>query len=90
MRVRQMENAKGKPVANHFIIEHNGAVYFQSYDTIIAKRQMGRIILDKNYWDYSTTTGKFRNQFLREKKVDTERKIREGIYRLENLNIEKN
>ncbi len=31
-------------------------------------------------WDYSKTTGKYRNQFLDENKKATEEKIRQGVY----------
>ena len=42
--------------------------------------------LDKTYWDYSTTTGKYRNQFLGETKKETEKKIKSGEYALVDLN----
>ena len=38
----------------------------------------GKIILGTK-WDYSMTTGKYRNQFLGEDKKETQRKIKEGI-----------
>ena len=44
------------------------------------------IYLDADTWDYSVTTGKYRNQFLRENKKATERKIKDGTYILTNLN----
>ena len=44
------------------------------------------IVLDEYYWDYSSTTGKYRNQFLGEKKAETLKKIRSGEYKLKNLN----
>ena len=60
---------------------------FQSYNSIIAKRyNNGNVELDQNYWDYSLTTGKYRNVFLAEKKPETERKIKQGIYKLVDLN----
>jgi hypothetical protein len=43
-------------------------------------------VLDKNTWDYSRTTGKYRNIFLNESKKDTEAKIKSGEYKLANLN----
>ena len=80
-------NRTGQAVANQFeIYADDGAVYFQSYQSIIAKKQAGVITLDANKWDYSTTTGKYRNQFLGETKAETERKIKAGIYQLANLN----
>jgi len=77
-----------RPVANQFIIEDDKATYFQSYKSIIVKRSHADQItlLDEHYWDYSTTTGKYRNQFLNEKRPETERKIKSGEYILTNLN----
>lgn len=60
--------------------------YFQSYSTIIARIEDGQVALDKTYWDYSTTTGKYRNQFLGETKRETEAKIKSGEYVLTDLN----
>jgi hypothetical protein len=69
------------------IVESDGTRLFQSYDSVIAKvTPDGDVILDENKWDYSTTTGKYRNQFLRETKKDTTRKIQNGTYTLANLN----
>jgi len=72
---------------NQFIINTNEGVYFQSYDSIIAFiSKEGQVQLDKKFWDYSTTTGKYRNKFLNESKADTEKKIKSGEYVLVNLN----
>lgn len=72
---------------NQFIIhDDNGATFFQSYGSIIARKDRNGISLDARYWDYSKTTGKYRNLFLNEDKKETERKIADGIYKLENLN----
>jgi len=82
-----MQSKVNQLANNQFVIESNGASYFQSYQSIIAVKSVtGKISLDSNYWDYSKTTGKYRNQFLGENKAATEKKIKEGIYRLENLN----
>jgi hypothetical protein len=73
---------------NQFIIDgDNGETYFQSYDSMIACRNSnGSIMLDKKYWDYSKTTGKYRNIFLCETKKETEKKIKRGEYQLVDLN----
>ena len=64
--------------------------FFQSYESIIAFKSKGCskgiVLLDKETWDYSVTTGKYRNIFLGEKKAETERKIESGEYKLVNLN----
>ena len=80
-------NGHNGPIKNQFIIQTNEGVYFQSYNSIIAFRpSKGKIQLDENYWDYSTTTGKYRNLFLQETKHETEAKIKSGEYELVNLN----
>jgi len=68
---------------------------FQSYDSIIARRTSDPcgedfVELDRVYWDYSKTTSKYRNQFLRETKKETEKKISSGEYVLTDLNGEQN
>jgi hypothetical protein len=88
MKVKNMEGKNGQAVPNQFIImDDSGNEYFQSYDSMIAvKRLNGDVVLDVTCWDYSTTTGKYRNQFLGEKKAETIKKINSGIYKLEGLN----
>ena len=77
---------------NQYIISDktNNTEYLQSYDSIIAAKQYCKdgiiVCLDINYWDYSTTTGKYRNQFLGEGIAETRQKIKEGIYILTDLN----
>lgn len=81
------DNSNATP--NQFEIRTSLGVYFQSYDSIIAfipDRWGKKTILDEKYWNYSTTTGKYRNIFLGEKRPETERKIKEGIYLLKDLN----
>jgi len=86
MKVENMISARGNTIANQFIINDKGEVYFQSYKSIIAKKSQGKIYLDEYFWDYSVTTGKYRNDFLGEKKIDTQRKIDSGEYILTDLN----
>ena len=86
MQVENMRSARGNKVANQFIINDKGEEYFQSYRSIIAKKSQGKIYLDEYYWDYSTTTGKYRNQFLNEGIADTRKKIASGEYILTDLN----
>lgn len=63
-------------------------MYFQSYRSIIAFKPCdGKIQLDETYWDYSRTTSKYLNQFLRVSgKKEIEQKIKAGEYELANLN----
>ena len=86
VKVRNMKSSNGNSVANQFEIETDDATYFQSYNSVIAKRMIGVVYLDEYYWDYSTTTGRYRNMFLGETKKETQAKIDSGEYVLTNLN----
>ena len=92
IKVKQLRSAtSGRDIPNQFIITTEDRKIFQSYDSIIAvKINMGNekdyIVLDKIYWDYSRTTGKYRNQFLGEDIKTTRKKIKSGEYRLADLN----
>ena len=83
-----MTSNNGNKIANQFIIYDGDIWYFQSYKSIIVMKDTSseQIYLDSKYWDYSTTTSKYRNIFLSEKKKETQKKIKEGIYILTNLN----
>ena len=99
MKLYNMNSPNGREVPNQFIItdEGHGAngnfikkEVFQSYQSVIAERIVWDdridITIDENYWDYSTTTGKYRNIFLGEDKKETEKKIKNGEYKMANLN----
>ena len=87
IRIQNMLGRTGREVANQFEIFTDDGKYFQSYSTLIAfKPHSGKVQLDKNSWDYSRTTGKYRNQFLGETKAETEKKIASGEYELVDLN----
>ena len=94
MKTENMTSTNGNKVANQFIInDDNGNVFFQSYKSIIAKKPLevwNKIELDKKYWNYSNTTGKYRNIFLNETIKDTRKKIKSGEYKLVDLNINNN
>lgn len=93
-KVENMTSRNGNKIANQFVISINpqgmynksNGVYFQSYDSVIAVKRDGKIYLDTNKWDYSVTTGKYRNIFLGETKKETEAKIKSGEYKLVDLN----
>ena len=85
--VRNMTSSKGNLVPNQFVIRTSNARIFQSYSSTIAKiLNSGNVFLDVDYWDYSRTTGKYRNQFLNENMADTRKKINNGEYILKDLN----
>lgn len=102
MKVKNMTNSRGNAVPNQFIISNSRIAYkgrtgeilkppvgdmFQSYSSNIAFCcHSGQVFLDEKYWDYSRTTGTYRNQFLGENKKETERKIANGTYKLVDLN----
>lgn len=86
VRVRSMTSRSGRAVANQFTISTDKGSFFQSYNTIIVFRGHDKVYLDINAWDYSRTTGKYRNIFLNEDKGTTEQKIKSGEYTLINLN----
>jgi len=86
MRVKQFY------AKNQFVIADGSITIFQSHDSDIVRQRVNPETkdyiteLDRNNWDYSKTTGKYRNIFLSETKKETERKIKEGIYTLTDLN----
>ena len=88
MRIENMKTSGGNKAANQFLIYGNdGTVYFKSYEAIIAKVTIdGKVTLDSVYWDWSATTGRYRNDFLGEGIADTRAKIASGEYELANLN----
>ncbi len=69
-------------------IETDKGKYFISYSKTIAfiDGKTGKVYLDEIYWEYTLTTGKYRNRFLRESKQDTKKKIKNGTYILIDLN----
>jgi len=90
MKISNFESKNGNKVPNQFIIHTSEFTLFQSYNSTIIKTTFedGKrvVYLDEYYWDYSKTTGKYRNQFLGEDKKTTELKIKNNIYKLANLN----
>jgi hypothetical protein len=87
IKVENMRSVNYNKVPNQFVIQTDDGLYFQSYSTVIAFKPLkGKIQLDKDSWDYSVTTGKYRNQFLGETKKETEAKIKSGEYELMDLN----
>lgn len=91
VKVKNMRSVgSNKEVTNQFIIETDEGLYFQSYDSVIAFRafpfSQENVYLDVKMWDYSVTTGKYRNIFLHEDINETRRKIADGTYKLADLN----
>jgi len=88
INVSNLQSSSGNDIANQFEIRTPDGVYFQSYDSIIAfmEHKTSQMYLDEYYWNYSTTTGKYRNIWLGEDRKETKRKIKSGQYKLVNLN----
>jgi len=87
MKVYNMtSNSTGRKVANQFIIEHEGKVYFQSYNTIIAMKQAGKIIIDTNAENYSKTTSKYLYQFLNTDRKSLLQAVKDGRIARADLN----
>ena len=91
LNIAKVENMRSprsnKEVANQFIITlQNGITVFQSYNSIICVKANGETYLDYERWDYSRTTGKYRNIFLNENTKETRDKINQGQYACVHLN----
>jgi uncharacterized Zn-finger protein len=98
MKTENMTSTNGNKIANQFIItDDNGNQFFQSYSSVIVKfmpsyfdkeknKLSDQVFLDQKYWNYSNTTGKYRNIFLNETIKDTRKKIKSGEYKLTDLN----
>jgi hypothetical protein len=97
MKVENIESSKGNKIANQFVITDNDngnkKEYFQSYNSMIVKKIYDHLgcdvvetYLDQKYWNYSNTTGKYRNIFLGETITETKKKIKSGEYILTDLN----
>ena len=91
MKVTNITSNNGNKIANQFVItDDKQNEYFQSYNSMIVKKDYEndqvKIYLDKKYWNFSNTTGKYRNIFLNETIKDTKAKIKSGEYILTDLN----
>jgi len=96
---RNNKKVKNQFIITDYHKKGNMIEYFQSYDSIIVKRiydnevqingfagTVVKTYLDSKYYNYSTTTSKYRNIFLEETTKDIEKKMKDGIYILTNLN----
>lgn len=80
----------GKEVTNQIKIYGPNYLIFKSYKSniviIVQKDGKETIYLDADKWNYSKTTGIYRNIFLREGIQETRNKIESGVYKLADLN----
>lgn len=87
LKVKNMTSERsGREVANQFVISYGGdVVMFQSYDSPIVEVDYsdGKITVFQD-WDYSKTTAKYRNQFMRDYVGIMEMADRKGFERCMN------
>lgn len=86
MKVYNLTSHNGNFVPNQFKIYHNNKVFFQSYDTIIAKIDGDKTILDTYALGYSRTTSKYLYKFLGYNKKEILQLIKNKSIILKNLN----
>lgn len=78
MKVRNLINANGNAVVNQFVIEDGNKIYFQSYDSLVAKKE-GRVFTLGRDFDYSRTTSKHLHTFMEEYAPGTLYRIKQEI-----------
>jgi hypothetical protein len=72
---------------NHTVITNNGKRFFSSYNSVIVCiDENGTMTMDKNKWNFSTTTAKYRNQFTGLTTKETEKQIKDCLIVLVDLN----
>jgi len=81
-----MQTPSGNVAANQFLIVTDKGRLFQSYQTKIAFIANDGTVTMNEVYEYSNTTGKYRNMFLGEDKKATDRAVKNGEYRVTNLN----
>lgn len=69
MKVKSIISPRsGEAVRNQFVIIDDNAIYFQSYESVVAKLEINEPYMDKlilgRDWDYSNTTSRWLYVFL--------------------------
>jgi len=88
-KIENLTSSRGKKIVNQFIITNEEGQFFQSYESIIAFKPndpMEPILLDCKYWNFSSTTSKYRNQFLKCESKDIKKMTKDGDIIFVNLN----
>ena len=88
VKVNNLTNSNGNKVANQFIIKTAKGEFFQSYGTIIAGYTKDGLVFDADYWNYSRTTSRHRNNFTGLDTPETKKRIKAGDIKLTKLNPE--
>ena len=88
MKVSNIIGNAGNAVKNQFVINNGQLEFFQSYHTIIIKKDYkeNKTYLDNKALSYSRTTSKYLYIFLGETRKEIEAKIKSGEYILTDLN----
>ena len=66
--------------ANQLVITVGTSEVFQSYDSIIAIKKIGGIVVLSEHYDYSRTTMKYLKKFLGHDITETRKRISDGEY----------
>ena len=85
MKVQNMVSVNGNSIPNQFIINNGNVEVFQSYKTIVAKRENGLIYIDKDN-PFSVTTSKYLYQFLSVDSKTFKANMKAGKYDIQDLN----
>ena len=83
-KVVPMCGRTGNAVANQYRVYLGNRCYFQSYETLIAMVDRGKVYLSPN-WEYSRTTTKYLGNFLNCYVKDIREKLASGEYKIKNL-----
>jgi len=90
MHKQALRTRAGRTAKNQIKVYKSDGVYFESYDTAIAKRGVDdTITLDPKYWNYSKTTLEYLKRFLDIEDVsasEIRKRIKNGMYKTANLN----
>jgi hypothetical protein len=97
VNVEPMTTRGGNPSANQLIMSDPHGETFVSYGSKICYRSFDRYgverrpkyVFDEYYWNYSRTTGKYRNEFLGFGVDECRKGIKEGWIKLTDLNKKK-
>lgn len=89
MKVSNLINERGNRVTNQFVIEKENSIAFQSYDSMVceirpASMDFEKVVVFGKNWDYSRTTMRHLNNFLKQNNLDFlagAKNIREALER---------
>ena len=86
MIINNMKSNKERTVPNQYVIRLNNCSVFQSYATVIAIHDydLDEVYLNKEYYNYSKTTSRYRNKYLGLNTKQIEQKIKSKEFVLVN------